>query len=110
MHELAGNSSPAAHPIFDRLRKGYLRAEASTLGSLPDFIGPLPAEIPWKALLLAESLPGSPLRRPCDGLILAYLVLNIPATAAAVQAVDLQFTPSPVAANDDNDGTETARL
>lgn len=89
IHELAGYEPPTAHPIFQRLRKGYLRLTAAGAGAMPEYLGPLPATIFHKILMLGVPKPTPKQRRVCAGLVLAILMLNRPGTAAAMRAADL---------------------
>ncbi|KAK1857859.1 hypothetical protein I4F81_000473 [Pyropia yezoensis] len=52
IHELEGYEPPKAHPIFQRLRKGYLRLTAAGAGAMPEYLRPLPATIFHKILML----------------------------------------------------------
>lgn len=92
VHALAGYEPPTAHPIFARLRKGYLRLTASSAGEMPAYTGPLPAEIIHAALLLGAGKASTVQRRVCAGLVLAFLMFNRPGAAAELRAVDMRFS------------------
>jgi len=93
LHELAGYEPPTRNPIFQRLRKGYQRLQAASVGSMPAVIGPLPAAVMDRALKLATTDPTAAQRRTCAGLLTAFLMFNRPGAAAAMRAVDCVFGP-----------------
>lgn len=92
VHELARYPAPTAHPMFTRLRKGYMRLTALSAGQLPAYVGPLPADLVRDALLFGMKHKGALQRRACAGLTLAFLLFNRPGAAAALRAVDLAFS------------------
>lgn len=93
IHELAGYKPPTAHPIPQRLRNGYLRLTAAGVGAIPEYVGPLPAEILHKIVTLGVNELTPEQRRVWAGLVLAGLIFNRPGAAAAMRAADLTFTP-----------------
>ena len=92
VHELAGFALPSAHPVFSRLRKGYLRLRAAAAGGMQRAVGALPAEIIFRGLRLAGAGATPEQRRVCAGLVLAFLMFNRPGAASAMRAADLHFT------------------
>lgn len=93
VHELAGYAPPTAHPMFTRLRKGYLRLSAAQAGGMPLYTAPLSADVVQQALTLGTKNPTAEQRRVCAGLVLAFLMFNRPGTAASIRAADMNFTP-----------------
>lgn len=93
VYELAGYAPPTAHPIFTRLRKGFLRLSAAQAGGIQRYTAPLPADVGQQALTLGTKNPKAEQRRVCAGLVLAFLMFNTPGTAASIWAADMNFTP-----------------
>lgn len=93
LHELAGCEPPTRHPIFQRLRKGYQRLQAASVGGMPSVIGPLLATVMERVLKLAADHRSAAQRRTCAGLLLAYLMFNRPGAAASMRVVDCVFGP-----------------
>lgn len=94
VHALAGYSPPTAHPIFKRLKKGYLRLDAARAGAMPAVSAPLPATVVARALALATSHDATQeQRRVCAGSITAYLSFNRPGAASAMRTIDCTFSP-----------------
>ncbi|KAK1868013.1 hypothetical protein I4F81_010510 [Pyropia yezoensis] len=88
IHELAGYEPPTAHPIFQRLRKGYPRLSAAGAGAMLEYLGPLAATSFQEILMLGVAKPSPEQRRICAGLVLAILMFNGPGAAAATRAAD----------------------
>ncbi|KAK1864849.1 hypothetical protein I4F81_007386 [Pyropia yezoensis] len=63
VHELAGYPPPTAHPIFTRLRKGYLRLSAARARGMPLYTAPLPSDVIQQALALGTKYPTTEQRR-----------------------------------------------
>lgn len=92
IHKLAGFEPPTAHPILQRLRKGYLRLTAGGVGAMHEYVGQLPADIFHRILMLGAFKPTPEQRRVCAGLVLEALMFNRPGAAAAMRAADLTFS------------------
>lgn len=90
--KVEGYPVPPAHPIFQRLRREYLRVDAERAGELTEYSGPLPDDVVPGALLCALRRKDTATRRVCAGLVLAFLMFNRPGAAAIARAADLAFT------------------